>query len=65
MTRRRGAAALAVAVAGALAVAFVVVAEGATSHPGSGLPQGDDPVHLHPADFSANIDNPAMADDGR
>ena len=58
-TRRRGAAALAVAVAGALAVVFVVVAEGATSHPGSGaLPQGDDPVHLKPGDFSANIDNP-------
>jgi hypothetical protein len=25
---------------------------------GSGLPKGDDPVNLNPADFSANIDNP-------
>jgi hypothetical protein len=28
------------------------------SHPKSnGLPEGDDPVHLDPADFSANIDS--------
>src|SRR5919109_1025099 len=48
--------------AGLLAAALVlglgVTAIGGTLHRGSGLPQGDDPVHLHPADFSANIDNP-------
>jgi hypothetical protein len=56
-TRWRGAA-LAVVLGGASALAFAVVAEGGTSHRGSGLPQGDDPVHLKPRDFSANIDNP-------
>jgi len=34
------------------------VASGETSHRSSGLPQGDDPVHLKPADFTANINNP-------
>jgi len=34
------------------------VANGGTSPRCSGLPQGDDPVHLDPADFSAKIDNP-------
>ena len=44
----------------AVAVSFGVgaVASGETSHTSSGLPQGDDPVHLKPADFSANINNP-------
>jgi hypothetical protein len=50
---------LAAALAGASALVFAVVAAGGTSHRGSGaLPQGDDPVHLKPGDFSANIDNP-------
>jgi hypothetical protein len=57
-TKRWRGAALGVALAGAFFLAFVLVAEGGTSHRGSGLPQGDDPVHLKPADFSANIDNP-------
>jgi hypothetical protein len=35
-----------------------VSAEGSTSHRGSALPQGDDPVQLKPEDFSASIDNP-------
>ena len=52
------AAATAVVLAAALAVGLGVAASGGTSHRSSGLPQGDDPVHLHPADFSANIDNP-------
>ena len=56
-TRWRGAA-VALLLAGALALAFAVVAEAGTSHRGSGLPQGDDPVHVRPGDFSANIDNP-------
>lgn len=55
--RRWRAAALAVALAAASAVALPVVAEGGT-HRGSGLPQGDDPVHLKPGDFTANIDSP-------
>lgn len=49
--------ALAVSLAAASALAFAVVASGSTSHGSSGLPQGDDPVHLRPRDFSANIDN--------
>lgn len=57
-TRRRRGVAVALVLAGALAVAFAVAAEGSTSHRGSGLPQGDDPVNLKPSDFSANIDNP-------
>jgi hypothetical protein len=50
----------AVAAAGILAatLAFgLAVANGGTSHRSGGLPQYDDPVHLNPADFSANIDN--------
>src|SRR5213075_2070939 len=35
-----------------------VAANGGASSPSRGLPQGDDPVHLDPADFSANVDNP-------
>jgi len=34
------------------------VANGGTPPRCSPLPQGDDPVHLDPADFSANVDNP-------
>jgi hypothetical protein len=52
------AAATAVVLVAALALALGVAANSGTSHRSSGLPQGDDPVHLHPADFSANIDNP-------
>jgi hypothetical protein len=52
------AAVAAAAVAAALALGLGVAANGGASSPGRGLPQGDDPVHLHPADFSANIDNP-------
>src|SRR5919109_1012339 len=40
-----------------LVLAVGLAAGSGTSHPSSGLPQGDDPVHLHPGDFSANIDN--------
>jgi hypothetical protein len=57
-TKRWRGAALAMAMAVAVALSFTVAAEGGTSHRGSGLPQGDDPVHLKPGDFSANIDNP-------
>ena len=46
------------AVSGASLLAIAVAAAGSASQRGSGLPQGDDPVHLKPADFSANIDNP-------
>jgi hypothetical protein len=52
------AAVAAAALAAALALGLGVAANGGASSPGRGLPQGDDPVHLHPADFSANIDNP-------
>src|SRR3954453_895680 len=51
------AATTAVVLAAALALGLGV-ANGGTSRRSSGLPQGDDPVHLHPADFTANIDNP-------
>jgi hypothetical protein len=51
------AAATTVVVAAAGAVVLAVTANGGTSHRSSGLPQGDDPVHLHAASFSANIDN--------
>jgi len=51
------AAATALVLAAALALGLGV-ANGGTSRRSSGLPQGDDPVHLHPADFNANIDNP-------
>src|SRR5919109_4747 len=44
--------------AAALALWLVVAAKGGTTHRSSGLPQGDDPVHLDPGDFSPNIDNP-------
>jgi hypothetical protein len=50
--------ATAVLLGAALVLALVVAANGGTTHPSSGLPQGDDSVHLRPADFSANIDNP-------
>jgi hypothetical protein len=50
--------ATAVILVAALALGLGVAANGGTLHRSSGLPQGDDPVHLHPADFSANIDNP-------
>src|SRR5919198_3376992 len=51
-------AAIAAALAAALALGLGVAAGRSPSHRSSGLPQGDDPVHLHPAAFSANIDNP-------
>ncbi len=51
------AAATAVVLAAALTSGLIVVANGGSSHRSSGLPQGDDPVHLNPAHFSANIDN--------
>jgi hypothetical protein len=51
------AAAAAGALAAALAVGLGVAASGGAS-PSRGLPQGSDPVHLNPAKFSANIDNP-------
>jgi len=57
-TRAGRNAALAVALAGTLTLSVGVVAEASSSHRGSGLPQGDDPVHLKPSDFSATIDNP-------
>jgi hypothetical protein len=40
--------------AAALAVGGVA---GASRQRSNGLPEGDDPVHLNPADFSANIDS--------
>jgi hypothetical protein len=43
--------------AGALALGVGVAANAGTASKGSALPQFDDPVHLDPADFSANIDN--------
>ena len=43
--------------AGVLALGVGVAANAGTSGKGSGFPQYDDPVHLNPADFSANIDN--------
>ena len=44
---------------GALALAIGATASGGTSHGCSApLPRGADPVHLDPADFSANVDNP-------
>jgi len=52
------AAAVAGAVAAALILGFGVVANVGASSTSSGLPQGDDPVHLNPAHFSAKIDNP-------
>lgn len=51
---------LATAAVGALAAALVFgigAAAGAGTSSRSALPQFDDPVHLDPADFSANIDN--------
>ena len=51
-------AALAAGVILAATLAFgLAVANGGTPHRSGGLPQFDDPVHLNPADFSANIDN--------
>jgi hypothetical protein len=49
---------LAGAVVAAVGLGIGTVANGETSHRSSGLPQGDDPVHLKPTDFTANIDNP-------
>jgi hypothetical protein len=49
---------LAVAVMAAMAVRLDVSDGASSSQPGSGLPKGDEPVHLDAADFSANIDNP-------
>jgi len=44
---------------GALALAIGATASGGTSRGCSApLPRGADPVHLDPADFSANVDNP-------
>ena len=54
--KRVGAAAAAAGTA--LALGLSVGASAGSSGGGSGLPQGDDPVRLNPADFSANIDNP-------
>jgi hypothetical protein len=42
----------------AVAAGIGVGANANTSSRSSGLPQGDDPVDLNPAHFSANIDNP-------
>jgi hypothetical protein len=56
-TRKLGLAALvAAALVAALALGLGAAAD-CNTHRGFGLPQGDDPVHLKPADFSANIDN--------
>ena len=44
--------------AAALALGIVLAASAGASRPRcSGLPQGDDPVHLNPAQFSAKINN--------
>jgi hypothetical protein len=44
--------------AAALALGIVLAASAGASRPScSGLPQGDDPVHLNPAQFSAKINN--------
>jgi hypothetical protein len=44
--------------AAALALGIVLAASAGASRPScSGLPQGDDPVHLNPARFSARINN--------
>jgi hypothetical protein len=48
---------LAAATAAALVLGVAAAAYAGTSRASSGLPQFDDPVHLNPADFSANIDN--------
>jgi hypothetical protein len=45
-------------VGAALALGLGVAASAGTPSRSSGLPQGNDPVHLDPAHFSANIDNP-------
>jgi hypothetical protein len=44
------------AILAAALVAGMIASAGATG-PRSGLPRGDDPVHLNPAHFSATIDN--------
>jgi hypothetical protein len=49
---------LAAIAAAALALGLGMAAKGGASSPSRGLPQGDDPVHLRPADFSADINNP-------
>jgi hypothetical protein len=41
----------------AVVIGLGVVASAGASRTSSGLPQGDDPVHLDPAHFSAKIDN--------
>src|SRR5262249_61883823 len=43
--------------AGALVVGIVLAARAGASRPRWGLPQGDDPVHLTPARFSAQINS--------
>jgi hypothetical protein len=47
----------AVVLAATPALGLALAANGGAWRGNSGLPQGDDPVHLRPADFSANIDN--------
>jgi hypothetical protein len=47
----------AVVLAATLALGLALAANGGASRGNSGLPQGDDPVHLRPAEFSADIDN--------
>jgi hypothetical protein len=49
---------LAGTIAAAVALGTGPTVSGAASHRCPRLPQGSDPVHLNPADFSANIDNP-------
>jgi hypothetical protein len=48
---------LAAALTAAIAVSLDVSAGASSPHQSAGLPKGDEPVHLNPADFSANIDN--------
>jgi hypothetical protein len=45
------------ALVAALVIGLGVVANAGASRTRSGLPQGNDPVHLNPADFSAKINN--------
>jgi hypothetical protein len=49
---------LAAAAVGASVLVLVLAASAGASGTRCGLPQGDDPVHLNPAQFSAMIDNP-------
>ena len=52
-----GAATVGILSAAAMVLSLNGVASGGTSQPCPALPQGADPVHLDPADFSANINN--------